>query len=543
MFFLSLYLDHIFDPEKSNQDVFETVVQPIIDAAVKGFNGTVFAYGQTSSGKTHTMLGTPIEPGIIPLAVNRTFDSIAETENREFLLRVSYLEIYNEKVNDLLDPSAVDLKLREDTNGLVQVLKCKEEIASTPEIIMTIMKKGDKNRRIGETDMNERSSRSHTIFRYALILKFTILNVLFSNKVNSKFYSRITIESRNVSSDSDGAIQVSQLNLVDLAGSERARQTNATGERFKEGTHINLSLSSLGLVIKQLSEASENSKQHVNFRDSKLTRLLQASLGGNAMTTIICAVTPAAFDETLCTLSFASRAKSVKNKPQLNEVMSDATLLKRYKRQMAKLNQELERLKNEKGFAEVQEMESKLQEKEHKLQETDRLNQILEERIELLKNSIISARRASKEDNILKIPRCRRRFTWGGDGRNFQLSPCGLEPIKEDASPEKINKLNEKFVRVPSRSRKSIIQTVDLEEESFETAFADFELELIKVTKEREEETNEIVESGDEKGFYIAKPKLLNRVKFQDDVEIFSLSNHSDFVTPDKPKTNSGLFY
>lgn len=161
----SFHLDHIFDPEKSNQDVFETVVKPIIDAAVKGFNGTVFAYGQTSSGKTHTMLGTPTEPGIIPLAVNRTFDSIEETVNREFLLRVSYLEIYNEKVNDLLDPTAVDLKLREDTNGLVQVLKCKEEVANTPEIIMTIMKKGDKNRRIGETDMNERSSRSHTIFR------------------------------------------------------------------------------------------------------------------------------------------------------------------------------------------------------------------------------------------------------------------------------------------------------------------------------------------------------------------------------------------
>ena len=159
-------LDHIFDPEKTNNDVFETVVKPIVDAAVNGFNGTVFAYGQTSSGKTYTMLGTENELGVIPMAVERIFDSISETTGREFLLRVSYLEIYNEKVNDLLDSGGTDLKLREDQNGYVQVLKSKEEIASSPDVIMAIMKKGDKNRRIGETDMNERSSRSHTIFRY-----------------------------------------------------------------------------------------------------------------------------------------------------------------------------------------------------------------------------------------------------------------------------------------------------------------------------------------------------------------------------------------
>lgn len=295
--------DHIFDPEKANSNVFDTVVKPIVESAVNGFNGTVFAYGQTSSGKTHTMMGTPSEPGIIPLAVGYMFDAIANTSGREFLLRVSYLEIYNEKVNDLLDPLKKDLKLREDNNGLVQVLDCKEEVTNGPEYMLEIMKWGDKNRRTGQTDMNERSSRSHTIFR-------------------------ITIESREATSEADGAIQVSQLNLVDLAGSERASQTNATGERFKEGTHINLSLSTLGLVIKQLSEAAGTEK-YINFRDSKLTRLLQASLGGNAMTVMICAVTPASIDETQCTLSFASRAKSVKNKPQLNEVMSDAALLKR----------------------------------------------------------------------------------------------------------------------------------------------------------------------------------------------------------------------
>ncbi|KAL6443574.1 hypothetical protein ACFW04_001608 [Cataglyphis niger] len=268
--------DHIFDTSASNNDVFNNIVKPIVDAAVNGFNGTVFAYGQTSSGKTYTMMGTLEEPGIIPLAVEYMFDAIANTSGREFLLRVSYLEIYNEKVNDLLSKDSIDLKIHEDINGQVFV-KCKEEVTNCPEKVLSMMNKGNKHRRIGETNMNERSSRSHTIFR-------------------------ITIESREASAGSDDAIQVSQLNMVDLAGSERARQTGTTGERFKEGRHINLSLSTLALVIKQLSETQDCSK-YINFRDSKLTRLLQASLGGNAMTAIICTVTPAAFDETQCTLS------------------------------------------------------------------------------------------------------------------------------------------------------------------------------------------------------------------------------------------------
>ncbi|XP_014207511.1 kinesin-related protein 4 [Copidosoma floridanum] len=515
----SFQFDHIFDPKKTNVDVFETVVRPIVDAAVKGFNGTVFAYGQTSSGKTHTMLGTLDEPGVTPLAIDRMFDAITETCGREFLLRVSYLEIYNEKVNDLLDTSGMDLKLREDNNGLVQVLKSKEEIASSPDLIMSIMKKGDKNRRIGETNMNERSSRSHTIFR-------------------------ITIESRDQSSDSDGAIQVSQLNLVDLAGSERASQTNATGERFKEGTHINMSLSTLGLVIKQLSESSDNTK-YVNFRDSKLTRLLQASLGGNAMTAIICAVTPAAFEETLCTLGFASRAKSVKNKPQLNEVMSDAALLKRYKRQIAKLNEELERLKHEKGFPDVQEIETKLQEKEHILKEKDRINLMLEERIELLKNSIVSTSSVTRDDNRSKIPKSLRRRTWAGNvGPNFRLS-LGFRNlptiVETSCTSENTSNSNDNICKNVNR-RKSYIQTVDLNEESFETEFTDFELELIKVAKEREILSDTTYYQEEKISGEVAPKTEKNRVKFEDDVVINYFNNGSSYCdasTPEKRKYNS----
>ncbi|KAG7207970.1 hypothetical protein KM043_009552 [Ampulex compressa] len=472
------YFDHIFDAGINNSNVFDIIVKPIVDAGVNGFNGTVFAYGQTSSGKTYTMMGTSDEPGIIPLAIEHMFDAIANTTGREFLLRVSYLEIYNERVNDLLNKDNIDLKIHEDNTGQV-IVKCKEEITNCPENVLAIMKKGDKNRRIGETNMNERSSRSHTIFR-------------------------ITIESREADGNSDGAIQVSQLNLVDLAGSERARQTGATGERFKEGRHINLSLSTLGLVIMQLSE-SQDGQKHVNFRDSKLTRLLQASLGGNAMTAIICAVTPAAFEETQCTLSFASRAKSVKNKPQLNEVMSDATLLKRYAKQLSKLNEELERIKQENRSAEVEEMESKLQEK-------DRMNQLLEERIELLKTRIVS----SNVPHHVESFKCksRRRRTWGGSGTFKQSSstfqPGAILPTIKEMSPEK-------------RHRKSIIQSVDFMDQTFQTAFADFELELIESERDREI-TEEGSESDEE--MFITKNRQGRRVKFTDDVLLVKPINY-----------------
>ncbi|XP_072755819.1 uncharacterized protein Root [Anoplolepis gracilipes] len=452
--------DHIFDTNASNNDVFDNIVKPIVDAAVKGFNGTVFAYGQTSSGKTYTMMGTPEEPGIIPLAVEHMFDAIANTSGREFLLRVSYLEIYNEKVNDLLSKGSIDLKIHEDVTGQVFV-KSKEEVTNCPENVLSIMNKGNKHRRIGETNMNERSSRSHTIFR-------------------------ITIESREASAGSDGAIQVSQLNMVDLAGSERAWQTGATGERFKEGRHINLSLSTLALVIKQLSE-SQDCPKYVNFRDSKLTRLLQASLGGNAMTVIICTVTPATLDETQCTLSFASRARNIKNKPELNEVMSDGVLLKRYAKQIDILHTELERMKQLTQSTDFQEMESKMQEK-------DRVNKNLEERIRLLQTRIVHGDTHNNTESFKHKEK--RRQTWCGTG-GYRLNPfptTHLSPIKE-VSPLKLH------------SRK----TADIVDTSSQIALADFELELMNSEVDCEEEME-----SDEDTFVLYRKD--NRVKFTDDV-------------------------
>ncbi|XP_063379852.1 centromere-associated protein E-like [Cydia fagiglandana] len=305
--------DKVYDVKTKTEDVYEDVAKPIVEAAIAGFNGTIFAYGQTSSGKTYTMSGTETSPGIIQLAVLNLFEQIKCIPDRDFLVRVSFIEIYNETLKDLLNCENDKIKVRDTLQGVK--VDATEKFTSSPEEVLDIMKEGEANRHTGATNMNEESSRSHSIFQ-------------------------ITIESREHTEDEEtaGCVNVSQLNLVDLAGSERAGQTGATGKRFKEGTHINKSLSVLALVIKQLSEGPQ---KHINYRDSKLTRILQNSLGGNAKTSIICAVTPAAVEETISTLQFANRAKAIKNKPEVNAVATDATKLQDLTKQLSKLQSEL----------------------------------------------------------------------------------------------------------------------------------------------------------------------------------------------------------
>lgn len=228
------------------------------------------------------MMGTEEEPGIIPLTVNEIFKQIELIKDREFLIRIGYIEIYNEKIYDLLMENKQEInKIRETSNGEVMVNQT-EVLTSSVQTILQHYDKGNRGRSVGETVMNERSSRSHTIFR-------------------------IVIESHE--SGNDGVYQVSTLNLVDLAGSERADQTKATGERLREGGHINKSLLSLSKVIRELGELNDDKGKNVdgikyiNYRDSKLTRILSASLGGNAMTAIICTITPVALEETYSTLT------------------------------------------------------------------------------------------------------------------------------------------------------------------------------------------------------------------------------------------------
>ncbi|XP_077233887.1 P-loop containing nucleoside triphosphate hydrolases superfamily protein [Tasmannia lanceolata] len=325
---LAFSFDHVFDENCTNSRVYELLTKEIIRSAVDGFNGTAFAYGQTSSGKTYTMNGSENDPGIIHLAVKDIFQNIQMRTNREFLIRVSYMEIYNEEINDLFAPENNKLQIHESLERGIYVAGLREEIVISAEQVLKLIEFGEVNRHVGQTNMNVKSSRSHTIFRM----------VIESREKNTSSGDILNTD----------AIRVSVLNLVDLAGSERIAKTGAGGVRLKEGKHINKSLMVLGNVINKLSEGLKQ-RGHVPYRDSKLTRILQPALGGNAKTSIICTVSPEEvhIEETRGTLQFASRAKRVTNCAQVNEILTDTALLKRQKLEIEELRKKLQGSRSE----------------------------------------------------------------------------------------------------------------------------------------------------------------------------------------------------
>ncbi|KAL2469337.1 Kinesin motor family protein [Forsythia ovata] len=335
--------DRVFGPDTITEEVYEVAAQPVVKGAMEGINGTVFAYGVTSSGKTHTMHGDQNCPGIIPLAIKDVFSIIQDTPGREFLLRVSYLEIYNEVINDLLDPTGQHLRVREDAQG-TYVEGIKEEVVLSPGHALSFIAAGEEHRHVGSNNFNLFSSRSHTIFT-------------------------LMIESSAPADDYDGVIY-SQLNLIDLAGSESSK-TETTGLRRKEGSYINKSLLTLGTVIGKLSEGKAS---HVPYRDSKLTRLLQSSLSGHGLVSLICTVTPASsnMEETHNTLKFASRAKRVEIYALRNKIVDEKSLIKKYQREISSLKLELDQLK--KGMLvgvsheEIMSLRQQLQEGQVKMQ-------------------------------------------------------------------------------------------------------------------------------------------------------------------------------
>ncbi|XP_024294621.1 centromere-associated protein E isoform X4 [Oncorhynchus tshawytscha] len=375
--------DRVFSAEETTLQLYQELAKPLVVSTVEGYNGTIFAYGQTSSGKTFTMMGSSLTPGVIPLAMEDVFHTIKNCPKKEFLLRVSYLEIYNETVTDLLCDSwkRKPLEIREGNNKNVYVADLTEELVTSPEQALAWIRKGEKNRHYGKTKMNQRSSRSHTIFR--MILE-----------------SRDRGDSAS-GENSDCAIIVSHLNLVDLAGTERASQTGAEGTRFKEGCNINRSLFTLGQVIKKLSD--ETQKGFTNYRDSKLTRILQNSLGGNAKTVIICTITPVTLEETLSTLQFASAAKNMKNDPHVTEVSDDGALLRRYRNEIVELKRRLLEVSSvTQTTATAKETLSQIS------QEKDQLQREQEDRYKNLTKLLVT----SSNFTIKKMPK--RRVTWGG---------------------------------------------------------------------------------------------------------------------------------
>jgi hypothetical protein len=299
--------DCVWGEKSSQENIFEKIGKPMADRSLEGYNCTVFAYGQTGSGKTFTMQGKGIDRfvkgdpsvGLQPRVLDYIFSRVreADPQRTNITVKCSYIEIYNEQITDLLNPAAKNLQIREDARK-GPFLKDVEEVIQTKEEAFELMMMGLKNRTVASTDMNDESSRSHTVF--TLVIEQT--------------------------SDESGLakIKTGKINFVDLAGSERQKATNTAGERLKEAGGINRSLTILGGVINSLVTQTEGKSVHVRYRDSKLTFLLKDSLGGNTMTAIIANISPSSdnFGETLSTLKFAQRAKLIQNKAVVNEESS-----------------------------------------------------------------------------------------------------------------------------------------------------------------------------------------------------------------------------
>ncbi|XP_020597836.1 kinesin-like protein KIN-7A isoform X1 [Phalaenopsis equestris] len=302
--------DKVFGPTCPTDRVYEEGAKEVALSTVRGINATIFAYGQTSSGKTYTMRG------IMENAVTDIYKHIQSNPGRKFFIRISALEIYNEVVRDLLNPNSGPLRLLDDPEKGTIVEKLEEETAKDSEHLSYLIGICEAQRQVGETALNDASSRSHQIIRLT---------------IESSFH------------DDSGCVKsyVANLNFVDLAGSERTSQTNAEGVRLKEGCHINLSLLTLTTVIRKLSDGKRFG--HIPYRQSKLTRILQLSLEGNARTAIICTMSPALshVEQSRSTLSFASCAKEITNSAQVNVIISDKQLVKQLQREVARLEAEL----------------------------------------------------------------------------------------------------------------------------------------------------------------------------------------------------------
>ncbi|XP_034238721.1 kinesin-like protein KIF11-A [Thrips palmi] len=334
--FKTFAFNNVFGPNSAQVDVYRSVVQPLIDEVLSGYNCTVFAYGQTGTGKTFTMEGErstdanvtwekdPLA-GIVPRTLSQLFDELRLLQV-DFSVKVSFLELYNEELFDLLSSSDDMTKLRifEDSSkkGAVIVSGLEEVSVHSKADVYNIMKKGSDKRRTASTLMNARSSRSHTVFT-------------------------VTVHIKESANEGEEVMRTGKMNLVDLAGSENIGRSGAVDKRAREAGNINQSLLTLGRVITALVDRSP----HVPYRESKLTRILQESLGGRTKTSIIATVSPAAcnLEETLSTLDYAHRAKNILNKPEINQRLCKKTMLKEYSEEIERLQRDLEATRQRTG--------------------------------------------------------------------------------------------------------------------------------------------------------------------------------------------------
>ncbi|OMO97123.1 hypothetical protein COLO4_14868 [Corchorus olitorius] len=332
--------DKVFGPKAQQRTIYDQAIVPIVNEVLDGFNCTVFAYGQTGTGKTYTMEGgmmrnkggdLPAEAGVIPRAVRQIFDTL-EAQSADYSMKVTFLELYNEEITDLLAPEdnsrfgedkqKKPISLMEDGKGCVVVRGLEEEAVYSANEIYTLLERGAAKRRTADTLLNKRSSRSHSVFSITVYIKETTVG------------------------DED-LIKCGKLNLVDLAGSENISRSGAREGRAREAGEINKSLLTLGRVINALVEHSA----HIPYRDSKLTRILRDSLGGKTKTCIIATISPSAhsLEETLSTLDYAYRAKNIKNKPEANQKMSKTVLLKDLYLEIEKMKEDVRAARDKNG--------------------------------------------------------------------------------------------------------------------------------------------------------------------------------------------------
>ncbi|KAK7907879.1 centromeric protein E [Apiospora marii] len=414
------HYDNVFATHDDNSRVYDHTAKRLVRRVMEGYHGTVFAYGMTGTGKTFSMQGTASSPGVIPLAITDIFSYIRETPSREFLLRVSYLEIYNEKIHDLLSMSTSgagaagaqeEIKLREDSKRGVYATPLKEEIVQSPTQLLRVIARGDQARRTASTQFNARSSRSHAVVQIVVESRERMPASGADNKRSGLV---------------PGGVRVSTLSLIDLAGSEKAAETK---ERRQEGGHINKSLLTLGNVISKLSDAKKKDGtsldlKHLPYRDSKLTRLLQGALSGNSLVSILCTIQIGAAGsaassnshtaETINTLKFAARAKNsiVSHAKKAEEALGAGgeggarVLLERYRMEILELRSQLEtQVKNKTPVVETEEeevikevVEERLREKEAEARHEEQMLEMqlartaLKERIDHLNKLILSSK-------------------------------------------------------------------------------------------------------------------------------------------------------
>lgn len=421
------YYDNVFAPYDQNHKVYDASAKRLVRRVMEGYHGTVFAYGMTGTGKTFSMQGTATSPGVIPLAITDIFSFIRETPHREFLLRVSYLEIYNERIHDLLkppveagiglgSPQPEEIKLREDPKRGVFASPLQEEIVQSPTQLLRVIARGDHSRRTRSTQYNSQSSRSHAV-----------VQIVVESRERAPYGSKELSDKR--APLMPGGVRVSTLSMIDLAGSERAAENK---ERRTEGAHINKSLLTLGTVIARLSGDKDSSGnptdkdgKHLPYRDSKLTRLLQPALSGNSLVSILCTIQLGSYGsittanghtgETLNTLKFAARAKNniVSHAKKAEEALGSGpdagsrVLLERYRMEIQSLRNELDSQKRaqegreEKPFdLEEKQFEREAeQRREEQMLEMQLARTALNDRIEHLNRLILSSKSSGVNTN------------------------------------------------------------------------------------------------------------------------------------------------